>query len=152
MVAKCQRPEKPHQRSPQPRRKAQAWASCPDLTSWVPPGYWRLRPLVVRCQPQAVPTPKAFRIPPGLPGAPTPECSRLLPLLLRARPTPHARPQSRMTTSGTEACPGRGYSGSAEPSPALQEPPAQSSPLPPLSWHGGAAHPGPCSLVNQLPQ
>lgn len=148
MVAKCQRPEKRHQA----RRKAQAWASCPDLTSWAPPGYWGPRPLVVRSRPQAVPTPKASRIPLGLPRAPTPECSLPLPLLLRALPAPHTRPQSSMTTSGTEARPGPGYSGSADPSPALQEPPTQPSPLPLLSWHGRAAHPGPCSLANQLPR
>ena len=34
-----------------------------------------------------------------------------------------------MTTSGTEARPGPGYSGSADPSPALQEPPTGPSPL-----------------------
>ena len=48
------------------------------------------------------------------------------------------RGQSRMTTSGAEACPGRGYPGSADPSPALQEPPGSALPSPStfLAWRG----------------
>lgn len=88
-------------------------------------------------QPQAVPSPKASRIPLGLPG------HRHLSAAVRCRcssePCPHpTQGQSRMTTWGTEARPGRGYSGSADPSPALQEPPGSALPSPSafLAWRG----------------